>query len=175
MNNYFACMGGGPILTGTPTTNDACYRPNVVGGSLAQFKNGLMGVGTKRGIRDATDGTTNVVLAGESIYGGMEVLRGWFHGIRTNSGSNNPPASLAGTAGAPNGGKAHYLAFTTGVSGQNIHNAVLTLFFGSMHVGGCHFLMADGSVHFISENINLQLYQRLGVMNDGEPVGGFTP
>ncbi|MCH9656044.1 MAG: DUF1559 domain-containing protein [Planctomycetes bacterium] len=40
----------------------------------------------------------------------------------------------------------------------------------SRHVGGAHVLMADGSVHFVSENIDLLNWQRLGAINDGEPV-----
>ena len=45
--------------------------------------------------------------------------------------------------------------------------------FGSRHVGGCHFVMADGSVQFISENINLASYQTLAIKDDGFPQGGL--
>ena len=44
----------------------------------------------------------------------------------------------------------------------------------SYHVGGCHFAMADGSTHFVSENIDLTLYQQLGRRDDGLPNGGFN-
>jgi len=54
-----------------------------------------------------------------------------------------------------------------------------------MHPGGCNFVMADGSVHFISETIDAanngdtttappkSTYQRLGSRNDGLPVSEF--
>ncbi|QDU39599.1 Type II secretion system protein G precursor [Maioricimonas rarisocia] len=45
--------------------------------------------------------------------------------------------------------------------------------FGSYHVGGCHFAMADGSVHFLSENIDIRLYHSLGQRADGLPLGGL--
>jgi hypothetical protein len=33
-----------------------------------------------------------------------------------------------------------------------------------------HFALADGSVRFISENINSRTYRRYGGMADGEPI-----
>jgi len=47
--------------------------------------------------------------------------------------------------------------------------------FGSYHPGGCLFTMADGSVQFVSESIDLALYRALGARDDGLPTGGFTP
>ncbi|WP_145262102.1 DUF1559 domain-containing protein [Calycomorphotria hydatis] len=45
--------------------------------------------------------------------------------------------------------------------------------FGSYHVGGAHFAMADGSVHFLSENIDIATYQNLAIRNDGNVIGEF--
>lgn len=42
--------------------------------------------------------------------------------------------------------------------------------FRSQHVGGAHFLYADGSVHFISENVDLGTYQALSTIQGGEVV-----
>ncbi len=43
----------------------------------------------------------------------------------------------------------------------------------SFHEGGAHFLLGDGSVHFMSENMDLSLYRQLAHMSDGLPTGGF--
>jgi len=43
--------------------------------------------------------------------------------------------------------------------------------FKSRHPGGANFVFADGSVHFIQENIDMRTYQLLGCRNDGRPVG----
>jgi prepilin-type N-terminal cleavage/methylation domain-containing protein len=45
--------------------------------------------------------------------------------------------------------------------------------FGSAHVGGAHFLLADGSVRFIGESIDLATYGRLAHKSDGEVIGQF--
>ena len=44
---------------------------------------------------------------------------------------------------------------------------------GSAHTGGCHILLGDGAVRFVSENINLVTRQRLAAIADGQPVGEF--
>jgi len=43
----------------------------------------------------------------------------------------------------------------------------------SWHPGGAQFTMCDGSVHFISENIAMDVYCNLHSMNDGQPLGQF--
>ncbi|QDT28023.1 DUF1559 domain-containing protein [Gimesia panareensis] len=43
----------------------------------------------------------------------------------------------------------------------------------SAHVGGCHALLGDGSVHFLSENIDVHIIRRLCNPKDGEVVGEY--
>ena len=45
--------------------------------------------------------------------------------------------------------------------------------FSSLHPGGALFLFADGSVHFISENINPNTYANLASIGDGRVVGDY--
>jgi prepilin-type N-terminal cleavage/methylation domain-containing protein/prepilin-type processing-associated H-X9-DG protein len=42
--------------------------------------------------------------------------------------------------------------------------------FKSNHSGGCNFVFCDGSVHFLSQGIDMWTYQRLGCRNDGQVV-----
>ncbi|HUG17712.1 MAG TPA: DUF1559 domain-containing protein, partial [Planctomycetaceae bacterium] len=43
----------------------------------------------------------------------------------------------------------------------------------SWHTGGIQVVLGDGSVRFISENIDHNVRYRLAVRNDNEPVGDF--
>ncbi len=40
----------------------------------------------------------------------------------------------------------------------------------SQHPGGCNFLFADGSVHFLKDSINVNTYWSIGTRGDGEVV-----
>jgi len=46
-----------------------------------------------------------------------------------------------------------------------------TISFRSRHPGGAHFAMADGSVHFVQEQIEHHVYRSLSTKNQGEPEG----
>jgi prepilin-type processing-associated H-X9-DG protein len=52
-------------------------------------------------------------------------------------------------------------------SGAALHT---TSNFRSSHAGGGHFLYADGSVHFLTESIDLNLYQKLSTISGGEVI-----
>lgn len=49
--------------------------------------------------------------------------------------------------------------------------AAYEISFGSRHTGGAQFGMADGSVRFISENVDLRVYSALGTRDGGEAAG----
>ena len=52
-------------------------------------------------------------------------------------------------------------------AGSNLMSA------SSYHTGGAQIALADGSVRFISENIDNETWVRVGVRNDGKVVGEF--
>ena len=45
--------------------------------------------------------------------------------------------------------------------------------FSSVHTGGAHFMVGDGSVRFVNEQINKDAYRRLTNRSDGEPVSVY--
>ncbi len=77
---------------------------------------------------------------------------------------------------------------------RNVGNPSCCQAFSSPHSGGAQFVMCDGAVRFINENIifhnagitdfttpvktrsiavDLGVYQRLGIIDDKQPVEGF--
>ena len=45
--------------------------------------------------------------------------------------------------------------------------------FASYHPGGTQFTMGDGSVHFVSNSVDLKVYRNLSSRSGNEPVGDF--
>jgi len=176
-NTYMGCSGGGVPPTGAlQSNNSACTGGGTGIGTewSVQGKNGLLRIGAVAAIRDATDGTSNVILVGESPYQMMQVARTWASSTRSRHANNNLGHNLTFAANPINGGEKYYKSLTNGTSDQNIHNITSTRFFGSFHTGGAQFLLADGSVQFLSENMNLAIFRLLGSMNDGDPAGSFN-
>ncbi len=106
-----------------------------------------------------TDGLSQTLLLGERVNAPSSAISvpytsGWY-GILANSNSyvlNSMPYTQALAAFPIN--------FTMG-SPQN---------FSSRHVGGANFALGDGSVRFMSENIDGALFQSLGTRNGQEVV-----
>jgi prepilin-type N-terminal cleavage/methylation domain-containing protein/prepilin-type processing-associated H-X9-DG protein len=123
-------------------------------------------------IRDITDGTSNVIAAGEiRPQCGDHTRNGWMHfnslWVATTAPINFPIVCVRepgwDQASAPPGMNAcnHWQNWQTSQG------------FKSRHVGGAHFLMCDGAVRFITQNIDYITYQRLGDRRDGGVVGDF--
>ena len=45
--------------------------------------------------------------------------------------------------------------------------------FKSEHEGGAHFVMGDGSLHFIAEDVDYRIYNYLGTRSGQEPTGAY--
>lgn len=103
------------------------------------------------GFRDLLDGLTSTLLVGErssklgdSTWTGVVV------------GGEEPMARVLGIADhTPNHPTSHFDDF------------------GSYHPGVTNFVLGDGSVRSISDNISIDVYQALSTRAGGEPVGSF--
>ncbi len=162
-NNYLGVQGGGDYAA-MAAAGQACRAYNI----RTFYFNGIFYSDSSTRMRDITDGTSNVFMVGESRYQTLHASSGsaatyWMTWATTAWG--DAPAQVGGTYLPINGS-----SFIPHKDNYKLEDA--TMYFGSRHVGGTHFLMGDGSVHFISENIDLPTYQTLGIISDGLPVGG---
>ncbi len=196
------CPGTG-ISLGTGAACKAGVRDPVVGGtSWGSGKDSCFGLFGNR-IGDTTDGTSNTIaifedagrtslqtvggnyLQAQLIGGGP----GWTAANMCGGGTKTCPNRWAdGDTG--NGVSGSPYAITLGTS-QGIINQNSTPVGGpatcpwstnncgpndepfSLHIGGCHALLADGSVRFISQNIDTDTIRKLCDRADGGVVGDF--
>ena len=143
-----APLSGNYSHTGNTTTNH--------GGAVT---NGILYRNSKTRMRDITDGATNTFLLGEisSRTQNSNSYRAWPQGA---SSANGDFASYACKNIARGMGPAGYSSGSATLLFNDVR-------FGSNHEGGGHFLMSDGSVRFVSENINFDTYQAAASRDEG--------
>ena len=177
---------------GIPDRVPASYRGNSgsdatsdnMGSALPNTKwladpdlNGMLFGCSKIKFGDIFDGSSNTILIGESqtdpeFTKDGEAMDCWYIGSPQadrfkcepeNNQGGEYSESVGGTFAEMNLRKLDPLA-----SGR-----LMEISFGSYHIGGAQFGLADGSVHFIAENVDLVTYQAMGSRNEGEVVSEF--
>ena len=128
-------------------------------------------------IRDATDGTSNVIIVAEQSgrVGTTDMRSGYYGGFTGTTFGGEVSASN------PNGAD----SWSTGLTGVQYRINAPTMAGGSdnpwdantvvnsFHTGGIHVLLTDGSVRFISDNIDFTTFRNLCSRDDGIPLGDF--
>lgn len=187
-NNYWTNIGTA-VINGLPGVNpgDTNY------GMPPQ--NGVMVTGTATGIRDVIDGTSNTVMASEKRTGDGS------NGISTPATDDFRPGTYPNTpdearqqclaidvtnlamqgvsnVGAPWLGSGNDETYYMHILGPNERTcrfppSRMAGTANSLHVGGVHALLTDGSIRFVSSNIDLGVWRALGTRAQGEVVGNF--
>jgi prepilin-type processing-associated H-X9-DG protein len=116
---------------------------------------GVFFLNSRVGKEDVTDGLSATIFVGEKLLTPPDF--GWMAGNRSTLRNTGAPINAGLTApvnwqaappdDAPVGG------------------------FGSRHRGGANFAFGDGSVRFLSQSIDREVYRRLGHRCDGELIG----
>ena len=151
-SNYPGVYGAAVIPAGAPAPT----------GTVA----GTFFINSRRNFSAYTDGLSNTIIVGERRSVGTQ-------GATTVGGEAIWAGPyVAATAIADN----YTLGQTAALSLNTINSTDATYRlsgFGSLHVGGAHFLLGDGGVRFISENIFSTTYANLASIADNNVIGDF--
>jgi prepilin-type N-terminal cleavage/methylation domain-containing protein len=187
--NTFLCPTDPMPLVAGLSTAPANYMGNQGINCMCQFNqcSGVFGHSTFTKLAWITDGTSNTIAVSETLRGDNNTATLADNYISTSSTSANAQDVTTCQSFAPNasdrglswiGGQPQYNMFST----NRVPNDVLydcrapnygctNMAARSAHSGGGVVAgMCDGSLHFISQNIDLTTYQALGTIQGGETV-----
>ncbi|MGE0755702.1 MAG: DUF1559 domain-containing protein [Pirellulaceae bacterium] len=167
VTNYVGCAGS--------FTSSAYYE------QPADRRNGILMEDARMTFASITDGTSNTILAGETVYFGTGTSGSflwdptWFGHYQVAGGRADAPEAIM-RAG-------EFRLNPPKVAAANVQRNT----FSSRHPGGAMFVFGDGSVTFLSQTIahtetpyaaslnwaNIGTFQRLCSRNDGQSVAAF--
>lgn len=169
-SNYPAVNSSGmrpARFRGVPSGNSSTI--NNVGGDGVFFENSSVR------FQSFTDGASNTMLVGERTYRNLTA---------TATGQFGLSANLFGVNGSRYANSRPGIGSALGVAGSGLNSTIMAVDpavgFSSLHIGGSHFAFADGSVHFISENIHYfagaprdSVLENLIAIDDGNVLGDY--
>lgn len=130
---------------------------------IAEDNHGLLFLNSQIRYREIYDGSSNTILFGEVLPSERDL--GWTSGTRATLRNTGEVVksfrwnSATGDQFDPGGAE--------GDAGTEV-GSLQVGGFGSFHSGGGNFNFADGSVRFLAERIDPELYRQLGHRADGE-------
>jgi prepilin-type N-terminal cleavage/methylation domain-containing protein/prepilin-type processing-associated H-X9-DG protein len=135
-----------------PQTGQSYNMTNGTQGGVSHH--GILGPNSRVTLTGITDGTSNTFLVGELSWKDANCYRPWTRGWDSDA--------MAATKNLVNP------LNTVPYNGSNNFNDVS---FGSQHSGGANFLMADGSVRFVQQSIDLNVLKAAASRDGGEILG----
>jgi hypothetical protein len=132
-----------------------------------------MGVDGKMNFAAVLDGTTNTIMVGETLHFCHDHTNGmWgYNGMGNAHSSTSVPINTMTTCATDfNDAVDRRYPFPQCWPKSNWN---LSWGFRSRHKAGSQFVMVDGSVQFLQQNIDYLTYQALGGRADGKPVGSY--
>lgn len=165
-SNYNGNMG-----TRIGNGNDNCVCTGV--STLAEMKseawgcmngNGVFFVDSKIRFEDVKDGLSSTIFVSEVVDTGGDVMGHYSggcdrHAMFSGGADGNPPTEMT--------------EYLIAAEGNDPINGGAEEAAGSWHAGGAQFLMGDGSVRFMSENMDMPTYQGLSTRNGREVLGDY--
>jgi prepilin-type N-terminal cleavage/methylation domain-containing protein/prepilin-type processing-associated H-X9-DG protein len=190
-SNYVAVMGG--ANGGTTDSGSWGWESSINAhtGKDTWYNNGVFGINSRTRFTDITDGTTNTFMIGETWY--METPGASATAFGTWAGNVYGYGGSAGSSGCCTAAVTMSAAndpINNGLKVIEVYGTRVVKFnpgvpyggdsatpmrgFGSRHTGGCNFTMSDGSVRWIANSIDVNIYRQLATKADNLPVGGLV-
>ncbi|QEG43185.1 DUF1559 domain-containing protein [Roseimaritima ulvae] len=172
-------VGGGSVPNAFPMSIGYGTSDYKAGGGSCYGDYGVMhkireGGGAR--FADITDGLSNTILSGESSYVTSTTssssrqstpptaFRDWPTWIGSFGSGQDETVRINGRTNSPINAQTNPNKMYFAINDDNAF---------SFHPGGAQFVFADGSVHFISENIAIDTYCKLHDRRDGIPLGDW--
>jgi prepilin-type N-terminal cleavage/methylation domain-containing protein len=161
----------------TPFELTGCSAIGTRGGNAT---NGIIYPLSKVKHGQITDGTSNTFLIGECSWDFGGEAAPWYAGGLVYGLPADSPESMK--ARMTNGGEGFWVENQAqvrwGLRAESYDDAITPglvakrneLSFGSKHPGGCYFCLADDSVHFVNESIDLMVLKYLANRHDDQSV-----
>ena len=174
-SNYVGCMGATPNVKGS-SVDALLNKP-----SLTPENWGVFGLNSRTTFGEISDGSSNVLAIGERSSR-TEEEAGSTQNLSNQRTSYGAVWSgeINGSWGAANGKAANVLFSTLGsINADNASSFTVNGFrqseapASSYHTGGAVVGFADGSSHFLSDDIAFDTLIQLCRMRDGQVVAGF--
>lgn len=149
--------GGGGADLGGHARNDYSGSLGTGGGSITGMFGKIGSIYKPIKMRDVLDGTSNTILVGEAYTRDMRAVDGPGHpnagDFKVWIGTNDQHQNVVAEGGL-----------------EHVPNGTRDDSFASQHPGGVMYAFADGSVSFISENVDMVTFGKLVDKADGGVV-----
>lgn len=176
-SNYCANIGQAPNnISGTASQAFGCH--NAYNGSI---QTGVIMFANHNNITWCTnlisiaDGTSNTVLFGEVTTNNWASTTNLGEGAHAIWAGGNPNGrgcgdvwGMASTFRCMDTNFPINYGIVAGTNGFGVDRSILC--FGSRHTGGANFALCDGTVRFISESVDPNIYRAMGTRSGGEAL-----
>ncbi|MDX1970602.1 MAG: DUF1559 domain-containing protein [Planctomycetaceae bacterium] len=159
------------FATGSFTDYSGAY-----GSTLTDIRRGAFGNSGAARMRDFRDGSSNTIMVGEAWGGSFKTSPEYgpwgLTGTHTCCHGYLPTGSSTALTAATVAAYAPDWSVNKPYLGD-AQRRTYAWVFGSGHAGGAHFLLGDGTVRFVSENIDFLNFARLNYISDTQTVDEF--